>query len=112
MAEVGVPARLLVVAALVGAGFALGSALAPNDPNRTVSPGVGARAPHVQMVSIHAPAGIAAVPAPVVAKPHGARPVTDSPVTKPSSAKAAAPAPADSSPPARQSSQPGTAPVS
>jgi hypothetical protein len=112
MAEVGVPARLLVVAALVGAGFALGSALAPNDPNRTVSPGVGARAAHVQMVSIQAPAEIAAVPALVVAKPHRAGHVTRSPVTKTSSTTAATPARAHSSGSPGPTSQQGTAPLS
>jgi len=112
MAEVGVPARLLVVAALVGAGFALGSVLAPGDANPTVARGVGAPGAHVRMVSIHAPAGIAAVPALVVAKPHRAGHVTGSPVTKTSSTTAAAPARAHSSGSPGPTSDQRTAPLS
>jgi hypothetical protein len=63
---VGVTARLVVVVALVGAGFALGYVIAPHHAGATgdtATSEAATRAAHVQAVSIRAPADIAAVPA-------------------------------------------------
>jgi len=85
---VGIAARSLVVLALVGAGFALGSALAPGDtkaPDRTASSAPATPAAHVEAVSIRAPAPIAPVPALAVAARHGRKAAahTSVPVARP-----------------------------
>jgi hypothetical protein len=80
----GVAARVLVVAALAGAGFALGAALAPDHGRRAATTGgAAAIAPATNaLVSVHAPDPIGAVPALVrLAHARAVKPIPNAPRT-------------------------------